>query len=245
MDLLKRVAGLDEAKAKAIVQQRDSSGPFTKRANLTKVKGIGAKTFQQCSGFVKIIPETAVDKDGELPSRDSFNRLDQTSIHPSSYDVAEALLKAAQCNIDQLGTRAFIFALRIFTDQGSTILAKQFGTSKNVIEQIIDALTVVRVLNVTTKVNPENDLNVESAFAEKLNSRLSFDNLTIGTVLNGKVCSVKLFGAFVDAGLERQGLIHETKMNGISLSIGQQVETIVHHINRERGTFSLRLLRCI
>lgn len=244
VDLLRRVAGLDEAKAKSIVERRESFGPFTNRKDLLTVEGIEAKTFEQCAGFVRIVPETAVGKNGQRASRDSFNYLDQTSIHPKSYDVADALMNAAKCNIDQLGSKAFIFAIRIFADQGSMILAKKFGTSKAVIDLIVNALTVERPPIVKAVTNLDDDVNAKSWSAGMLNGKLSFDDLTTETVLNGVVCEIKPFGVFVAVGMKKAGLIHKKKMNGMTLSLGQRVETIVDKIDTERRVFSLRLLKC-
>ncbi|KAJ9581337.1 hypothetical protein L9F63_023485, partial [Diploptera punctata] len=117
--LLRRVAGLNSARAEKLIEWRRTNGPFTNRQQLKKVKGIGAKTFEQCAGFVRVIPETAKTKSMSKPSGsskskkskltdESENPLDRTWIHPESYTVALRFIEKCDVSLEDLGTPQFI-----------------------------------------------------------------------------------------------------------------------------------------
>ncbi|XP_043289317.1 S1 RNA-binding domain-containing protein 1-like [Venturia canescens] len=233
LSLLKRVAGLDETKAKSLIKWRESSGPFRTRNDLKKVEHICNKTFEQCAGFVKIIPETAVQGTRRM-GLDPLNYLDQTCIHPEMYDVAEAFLRAANCDLIQLGTKAFIFSVKLFAKKGYTALANEFHTTVETIKLIVDGLSSEKGFDVRGKTD-------RSLFRNRLKR---MEDLVVGTLLTGVVRSNAHFGSFVDVGLEIDGLIHNTKMAGVTLDIGQQVETKVLSVNIERRRLGLGFVRC-
>ena len=87
--LLSYVAGLGPVLARRIVEYREENGPFRSKSELLKVKGMGSKAFEQCAGFIRI--------------RDGESVLDNTGIHPESYDAAERLMK--RCDIKTIGPR--------------------------------------------------------------------------------------------------------------------------------------------
>ena len=233
VSLLKRVAGLGDSKAKNIIEYRKISGPFRTRNDLLKVKNIGNKTFEQCAGFIRIMPETAVQSNRSRGSQDPFNYLDQTWIHPESYEVAKCFIKAAGCNLSDIGTKSFISAVNTFAAREGKNLAKLFGTTQETIDVIIKGLSMKK----------GEDIRAKSDITMFRKSLTSIDDLSIGTTLTGVVRNITHFGAFVDVGVERSGLIHTTCMSGISLSVGERVEAKVNRIDKERGRLGLTLIR--
>lgn len=233
VSLLKRVAGLGDSKAKNIIDWRKSTGPFTNRNDLMKVRGIGSKTFEQCAGFIRIMPETALTEDRRKIS--SINYLDQTWIHPESYDIARSFVELAKCDLRQIGTRPFILRVETFASQGYPSLARRFGTTIETIDVIVKGLSMEKGEDIRAK----GDVTI---FRKSLTS---LDDLLIGTPLTGVVRNITHFGAFVDVGVERSGLIHKNFMGGMTITVGQRVEVKVNNIEKERGRLGLTLIKCL
>ncbi|KAG8039829.1 hypothetical protein G9C98_000558 [Cotesia typhae] len=237
--LLKRVAGLSEAKATNIINWRKDNGPFINREQLQKVKGIGAKTFEQCAGFIRIIPETALSQSAESCSMETkskakikFNYLDQTWIHPESYGAASALIKACNSHPEDLGSRNFISAINVFVaGKDRAELAKQLGTNETTLEVIVKGL----------RMEKGEDIRRQGSAPLFRNSLRTIDDLVVGSILNGEVRNVTHFGAFVDIGVGTDGLIHISGLKGAVLSIGQHVEVKIANIEKERGRIGLHL----
>ncbi|XP_011866321.1 PREDICTED: S1 RNA-binding domain-containing protein 1 [Vollenhovia emeryi] len=216
--LLQRVAGLTLSRSTNIIEWRTKNGPFRNREQLLSVKGIGSKTYEQCAGFIRILPETATvseaasERTGKK-SKNGFNPLDQTWIHPESYAIANRFVKHCQCELSDIGTPVFIERINSHARAGCGALAAQFGTDETTMETIIKALTMQR------------DEDIRSKLSQPLfrNSVRRIEDLTAGTVLSGVVRNVTHFGAFVDVGVGKEGLIHVTRMKK-DLHIGQRVE---------------------
>jgi competence ComEA-like helix-hairpin-helix protein len=233
--LLQHVAGLTPSRSKSIIEWRTKNGPFKNREQLLKVKGIGSKTFEQCAGFIRIVPESATVSDTSSErgkkSESNFNPLDQTWIHPESYAIANKFVKYCQCNLDDIGTLTFIEKINshVKTEYGK--LAAQYGTDETTMETIVKALTM------------QKDEDIRSKLSQPLfrNSVRCIDDLTIGTVLSGVVRNVTHFGSFVDVGVGREGLIHVTRMKK-DLHIGQRVEVKVIAIELARQRIGLELI---
>ncbi|XP_012288728.1 uncharacterized protein LOC105704246 [Orussus abietinus] len=232
--LLKRVAGLNVGRASKIIEWRNQHGPFTDRKQLTDVKGIGNKSFEQCVGFIRIMPKTALTKKSKNSSQE-LNYLDQTCIHPESYSVAEHFLKYCGCNIEDLGTENFIMRIKSCVRRGSEALAKMFETNKATMDLIIQGLTM----------KLDDDIRLKNSFPTFKKSLTSIDDLKSGTALFGTVRNVTHFGAFVDIGVGNSGLIPTRMMKGQTLSIGQQLEVKVISIERERQRISLEFIKII
>ncbi|CAD6237358.1 GSCOCG00002270001-RA-CDS, partial [Cotesia congregata] len=233
------IAGLSDAKASNIINWRKGNGPFINREQLQKVKGIGAKTFEQCAGFIRIIPETALSQSAESSFMETkskakikFNYLDQTWIHPESYGAASALIKACNSRPEDLGSRNFISAINVFVaGKDRAELAKQLGTNKTTLEVIVKGL----------RMEKGEDIRRQGSAPLFRNSLRTIDDLVVGSVLNGEVRNVTHFGAFVDIGVGTDGLIHISGLKGAVLSIGQHVEVKVANIEKERGRIGLHL----
>jgi len=233
--LLRQVAGLKLSKSTNIIEWRSKNGPFRNREQLLKVKGIGSKTFEQCAGFIRILPETATvsetSSERNKKSKNDFNPLDQTWIHPESYAIANKFVKHCQCKLDDIGTPAFIEKINFYAKTGYGKLATQFDTDESTMETIIKALTMQKDEDIRSKLN-------QPLFR---NSVRHIDDLTVGTVLSGVVRNVTHFGSFVDVGVGKEGLIHVTRMKK-ELHIGQRVEVKVVTIELARQRIGLELI---
>jgi len=223
--LLRQVAGLKLSKSTNIIEWRSKNGPFRNREQLLKVKGIGSKTFEQCAGFIRILPETATvsetSSERSKKSKSDFNPLDQTWIHPESYAIANKFVKHCQCKLDDIGTPAFIEKINFHARTEYGKLATQFDTDEST----------------------QKDEDIRSKLNQPLfrNSVRCIDDLTVGTVLSGVVRNVTHFGSFVDVGVGKEGLIHVTRMKK-DLHIGQRVEVKVVAIELARQRIGLELI---
>lgn len=180
------------------MEYRQKNGDFVSREELKKVKGIGDKVFVQCAGFIRIRSSgaSAVDR-----KKATVNPLDATSIHPESYGAASSLILAAGCRLPDLGTPAFREQIRAYRARREPDLAKlaaELAVGLPTLQQMLDAL-----------VTPlEHDLREE--FAEPLfrSTLTRLEDVSPGSQLTGRVANVTDFGAFVDVGLGRDGLLH-------------------------------------
>lgn len=235
--LLKRVAGLNTARVKAIMEYRSKNSGFTARDQLKSVKGIGEKVFQQCAGFIRIGKSSETGQ--EPPSKKSKlsrNLLDGTTVHPESYEVADKLIKSAGCHISDLGRPAFIGAIgRYAAKQNYDNLATTLDIGKPTLEMIFAAL----------QKDPEYDYRAEFEAPLFRSGMTRMEDVKPGSILTGKVTNVTHFGAFVDVGLGRAGLIHSSKMKGNKLELGQRLEVKVLQVDIDRGRIGLELIRIL
>ncbi len=180
--LLKQVAGINTAVATNIVQYREENGSFTTRSQLKKVPKLGPKAFEQCAGFLR------------LP--DGKNPLENTGVHPESYKVAENLLhllqftpKTAIGNIYQTAQ-----------NKGFSSLSKDLKVGEPTLVDITKELD-----------KPGRDPRDELPPPLLRKDVLTIDDLKVGMELKGTVRNVADFGAFVDIGVHKDGLIHISK----------------------------------
>src|SRR5699024_5558651 len=178
------VAGLSKTTANNIVKEREELGKFTKRTQLKKVPRLGPKTYEQSIGFLRVI-------DGENP-------LDQTPIHPESYDPAKTLLEALDCDVKEIGSEKLQEKLK-------TVNPKEMAVTLEIGEptlvDIIDALQ-----------RPSRDLRDDFPQPILKQKVLSMEDLEQGMELEGTVRNVVDFGAFVDIGVGQDGLVHISKL---------------------------------
>nr|XP_033332434.1 S1 RNA-binding domain-containing protein 1 [Megalopta genalis] len=236
--LLKRVAGLNVSRANSIIQWRSEFGPFKNRQQILEVKGIGNKTFEQCAGFIRILPETS-ETDVSVKSKSvkkyDPNLLDQTWIHPESYNIAERFLKYCNCNVEYLGNVAFIDRIMSFVKEGCAALAQKFDTNETTMEIIVKGLSMKK----------DEDIRLKNTSPLFKNSMLSINDISRGTSLTGAVRNVTHFGVFVDVGVGRDGLIPLKYMKNCTLLIGQRVEVKVLSADVNRNRISLELIRVL
>ena len=195
--LLRRVAGLNKGRAKAIVEFREKQGEFVTRSQLRKVKGVGEKVFLQCAGFLRVTPRT--DGAGD------YNPLDRTQIHPESYSAAEKVVSINKLNLVNLGKTHFCQKIKTFTEGADlTRLSRQLEVGPDTLRMILEAL----------QQNLHHDLRAQYDAPLFKVGLTKAENVKVGDVLSGRVNNVTHFGAFVDIGLGINGLIHTTKMKG-------------------------------
>lgn len=212
-ELLTHISGLNAGIAKEIVNYRNENGRFTNRNQLKEVKKLGPKAFQQCAGFLRVVG-------GDEP-------LDETSIHPESYDAARKVMQA--CGITTLGTPDAQFP----EDKVSTL-----GIDPYTLKDIEEAIR-----------QPLRDYRDQFETALLRSDVLELKDLKVGDQLSGTVRNVVDFGAFVDIGLHEDGLVHisHMSMKRIShpsevVSVGDIVTVYVYGIDEAKGRVQLSLL---
>ena len=181
--LLRRVAGLTAATARNVVAYREENGPYTDRKQIRKVPKVGPKAFQQCAGFLRV-PE-------------SKNLLDNTAVHPESYQAAETLLKLTGWTLFDLaagrtdGFREKVKAL------GPEHLAEACGVGIPTLMDVVEEL-----------VKPGRDIRDSLPRPVLRTDVLDIKDLKPGMELTGTVRNVIDFGVFVDIGVHQDGLVH-------------------------------------
>jgi uncharacterized protein len=217
--LLRRVSGLSERLARAVVEHRDSNGPFKSRQALMKVTGFGPKTFELSAGFLRV--------------RGSDNPLDATAVHPERYPVVQQMAKALAVPLqDLVGNPALVSRL-------------DFGRFANE-EQGLGVFTLEDIK--TELVRPGRDPRPEFKTPEWRDDVTSVKDLQPGMVLEGRVSNVTNFGAFVDIGVHRDGLVHVSELTHRwvadpreAVKVGEIVKVKVLEVDRERERISLSI----
>lgn len=182
--LLQYVAGLNKTVAQNIVKYRDENGKFSNRKQLKKIPRLGAKTYEQCIGFLRII-------EGEEP-------LDRTGIHPETYGDVKKLLKKAEVKETELGTEKVKEALKHIS---LPEISEELSIGELTLKDIIEAL-----------VRPERDPRDELPKPLLRQDILKLEDLAKGIQLEGTVRNVVDFGAFIDIGVKQDGLVHISKL---------------------------------
>ena len=220
--LLRYISGIGPKLAETIVAHRDAQGAFTAREALQQVSGLGPKTFEQAAGFLRI-PE------GTDP-------LDKTPIHPESYPVARAVLDLLGCPLGEPRLAGEIANLRREMDLDA--LAADLGTGRPTLEDILEALA-----------RPGRDPRDGLEGPILRSDVLSIEDLHEGMQLKGTVRNVVDFGAFVDIGVKRDGLVHISRMGTgyvrnphDKVSVGDVIDVEVVDVDLNRGRISLALV---
>ncbi|MGG4490336.1 Tex family protein [Metabacillus idriensis] len=219
--LLQYVAGLSKAVAVNIVKQRDEIGKFQDRKQLKKIPRLGAKTFEQCIGFLRI-------PDGKHP-------LDSTGIHPESYKEVEVLLNMLGLTLKDVGTeqlREKIAGINIIDT------AEAIDLGELTLKDICDSL-----------VRPGRDPRDEIAKPLLKKGVLKLEDLQAGMELQGTVRNVVDFGAFVDIGVKQDGLVHISKLRSSFVkhpldvvSVGDVVTVWVDSVDQHKGRVALTMI---
>ncbi|MTV19924.1 Tex family protein [Staphylococcus delphini] len=219
--LLQHVSGLSRQIADNIVLYREENGAITHHRQLNKVKRLGAKTFEQSIGFLRIV-------NGQEP-------LDNTAIHPESYDATYQLLESLELKITDIGTPILAKAL-------STLDITSYATQLNIgvptLEDIVKSL-----------IAPNRDPRDDYETPELKSDVLSIEDLSKGMKLNGTVRNVVDFGAFVDIGIKQDGLVHISKLAKKFVkhpmdivSVGDIVEVWIENIDENKGKVALTMI---
>ena len=221
--LLQRVSGLNGTTAKNVVAYREENGAFTSRAQLKKVPKLGPKAFQQCAGFLRV-PE-------------SKSVLDNTAVHPESYDAAKRLLEITGCSL------ADVKAGRL-TDLPAKV--KAYGEEKAAAECGVGVPTLLDV--VSELMMPGRDIRDDLPQPILRTDVLDIKDLKPGMVLTGTVRNVIDFGVFVDIGVHQDGLVHISqvadkfiKHPSEVVSVGDVVKVVVLEVDEKKHRIGLSM----
>ena len=219
--LLKYVSGLTKRTIDKLIAYREDNGRINSREEIKKKKLLGDKTYEQAIGFLRI--------------RDGINPLDQTSIHPESYDITNKLLGELDISLNDLGSKSCVEKLDSI-DIDSMVL--KLNTDKYTLEDIINCLK-----------KPNHDPRDEMPQPILKSDVLTIDDLKLGMKLQGTVRNVVDFGVFIDIGLHNDGLAHISKLTNKYIkhpsdvvSVGDIVDCYVIDINKEKEKVSLSLI---
>lgn len=218
--LLSHISGIKKNIAKNIVDYRKENGNFKNRKELLKVKGIGAKAYEQMAGFLVIV-------DGE-------NVLDNTIIHPESYHIAVELLAEAGLTVEEYGV-GLNTAREKLKGLNYNKFAKEKEYGAETVKDIYEAL-------IRDRRDPRD------SFEKPLlkSDILKIENLQPGMEIEGTVRNVVKFGAFIDIGLKNDALLHISEISNKFiddpskvLSVGQIIKVRIKDIDKERERVGL------
>ncbi|WP_336883731.1 Tex family protein [Priestia koreensis] len=221
VSLLQHVAGLNKTVAQNVVKYREEHGKFSSRKELKSIPRLGAKTYEQCIGFLRVL-------DGEEP-------LDRTGIHPENYADVNKLLTKLDKGKETLGKEELAQAL-------NTVNVDELSE-----ELHIGELTLRDILNDLVK--PARDPRDELPQPILKKDILKLEDLTTGLELQGTVRNVVDFGVFVDVGLKQDGLVHISKLTNRFVkhpldvvSVGDLVQVWVEDVDVKKGRVALTML---
>lgn len=219
--LLEYISGISKTIAKNIVAYREENGKFTNRKQLLKVAKLGPKAFEQCAGFMRI-------SGGDNP-------LDTTSVHPETYDAANALLKKLGFTPDDITSGNLIGISLMVKDLKKT--AEELGIGEITLQDIIKELE-----------KPARDPRDEMPKPILRTDVLEMSDLTPGMVLKGTVRNVIDFGVFVDIGVHQDGLVHISQICDKYIkhplevvSVGDIVDVKVISVDEKKGRIQLTM----
>lgn len=214
------MAGINATTAKNIVKHREETGVFSSRKELQKVPRLGAKTYEQCIGFIRI-PEAE-------------NPLDRTPIHPESYGVVDRLFKQLGLSLGEVGGET---ARQRLAAADIPALASAIGVGEPTLRDIVDSL-----------MRPGRDPREELAAPVFHQDVLAIEDLQPGMELQGTVRNVIDFGAFVDIGIKNDGLVHISQLSRKFVkhpmdvvSVGDVVTVWVLNVDLKKGRVGLTM----
>ncbi|WP_409291105.1 Tex family protein [Peribacillus sp. SCS-37] len=220
--ILQYVAGLSKTVASNIVKRREEEGKFKSRAALKKIPRMGAKTYEQAIGFLRI-------PDGEQP-------LDRTSIHPENYPSVMSLLKSMGFTAGDIGSEELRKQLSQIDYQG---ISADLGIGEFTLKDIVEALQ-----------KPGRDPRDELPKPLLKQDVLKMEDLQPGMELQGTIRNVVDFGAFVDIGVKQDGLVHISKLSRTfvkhpmdAVSVGDVVTVWVDSVDAKKQRIALSMLK--
>ena len=221
--LLQRVAGLNGTTAKNVVAYREENGAFTSRAQIKKVPKLGPKAFQQCAGFLRV-PE-------------SKSVLDNTAVHPESYDAAKALLELTGHTLVDVKDGKLSDLPGQVKAYGEEKAAEAIGVGVPTLRDIVSEL-----------MKPGRDVRDELPKPILRTDVLEMKDLKPGMVLTGTVRNVIDFGVFVDIGVHQDGLVHISQVSDKFIkhpsevvSVGDIVKVVVLEVDEKKKRISLSM----
>ena len=223
--LLEKVSGVSAAVSKNIVAYREENGAFRSRAELKKVPKLGPRAFEQCAGFLRV-PESA-------------SVLDNTAVHPESYDAAKKLLALCGRSLDDVKAGALGNLAADVEKLGFAKAAEQVGVGEPTLRDIVAEL-----------LRPGRDPRDELPPPLLRSDVLSMEDLKPGMELTGTVRNVIDFGAFVDIGVHQDGLVHISRIckrfikhPAEVLKVGDVVNVRVLDVDLKKKRISLTMLK--
>ena len=221
--LLERVSGLNATTAKNIVTYREENGAFSSRAQIKKVPKLGPKAFEQCAGFLRV-PE-------------SKNVLDNTAVHPESYDAAKGLLELLGHSLADVKARKLDSLAGELKAYGETKAADALGIGLPTLRDVVSELQ-----------KPGRDLRDSLPQPILRTDVLELKDLKPGMLLSGTVRNVIDFGAFVDIGVHQDGLVHISeiadrfiKHPSEALCVGDVVQVRVLSVDEKKNRIGLSI----
>ena len=221
--LLQRVSGLNATTAKNVVAYREENGAFTSRAQIKKVPKLGPKAFQQCAGFLRV-PE-------------SKSVLDNTAVHPESYEAAKALLALSGYTLADVKEGRISDLPERIKSYGEGKAAAEIGVGLPTLRDIVSEL-----------LKPGRDVRDELPKPILRTDVLEMKDLKPGMVLTGTVRNVIDFGVFVDIGVHQDGLVHISqvadkfiKHPSEVVSVGDVVKVVVLEVDEKKKRISLSM----
>ena len=221
--LLQRVSGLTKTTAKNIVAYREENGAFTSRSQINKVPKLGPKAFQQCAGFLRV-PESA-------------QVLDNTAVHPESYDAAKKLLKLCSYTLDDVAAGAIGELPARVKAMGAAKVAEECAVGVPTLNDIVAEL-----------LKPGRDPRDELPPVLLRKDVLDIKDLKPGMELMGTVRNVIDFGVFVDIGVHQDGLVHISQVSdkfirhpSEAVAVGDVVKVVVLDVDEKKHRISLSM----
>ena len=217
--LFKYVSGINKKNIEKIINYRNEKGKILSRDELKKL--LSDKTYEQAIGFLRIV--------------DGKNILDETSIHPESYDLTRKLLKELDLKIDDIGKEDFKLKLeKADINNLAAILKSDYYTLEDIIKSLI---------------KPNRDPRDTMPKPILKSDILHIEDLSIGMKLQGTVRNVAPFGVFIDIGLKNDALVHISRLSNKYVkdpmevvNVGDIVDCYVYEISKEKNKVSLSLI---
>lgn len=221
--LLSYISGINAAIAKNIVAYREEVGKFKSRKELLKVKRLGAKAFEQCAGFLRVM--------------ESKEPLDNTGVHPESYAACKNLLSKLNYNEEELKDSRLNDIDQRISNMGIKELAENLQVGEPTLKDIIKEIK-----------KPGRDPREELPKPILKTGIIDIDHLKEGMILKGTVRNVSDFGAFVDIGVHQDGLVHKSELADKFVkhpldivSVGDIVDVRILSVDKKRNRISLSM----
>ena len=223
--LLEHIAGISKTIAKNIVAYREENGDFTSRAELKKVKRLGPQAFTQCAGFMRIL--------------DAKNPLDNTGVHPESYDICKNMLELLGYSLKDIENKNIEDIDSKINEIGLKELSEKLGVGQVTLKDIIDEIK-----------KPGRDPREDGIKPILRTDVLKIEDIQEGMILKGTIRNVVDFGAFVDIGIKNDGLVHKSEMSKnfvkdpmTIVTVGDivDVKVIGVDMNKQRVALSMKI----
>ena len=223
VSLLSYVSGISGSLAENIVDYRSQVKHISNRDELLKVKKMGPKAYEQCAGFLRIT--------------DGDNILDNTAVHPESYEAVKKLLKLFNLTDEQIKDGQLTMLPTLINQKGENVVAEEVGVGVPTLNDIVSEL-----------LKPGRDIREDMPLPELRSDILSMEDLKPDMVLDGTVRNVIDFGAFVDIGVHQDGLVHISQISNSYIShpsevlkVGQRVKVKVLSVDLTKKRISLTM----